>query len=171
CHFYLFSHARFRLCTTSIPFLLTLSLHDALPISLTQFMTSMITIVGILAMMLWISPALTIISLISLPVSILVIRPFLKRSQKHFADQQRTLGELNGHIEEMYTGHQVVKAFGHEEEAIEQFDGVNEQLFHAGRKAQFISGIMMPLMLFIGNISYVIICIVGGIFVMNSSKI
>jgi len=137
--------------------------------TLTQFMTSMITIVGILAMMLWISPALTIISLISLPVSILVIRPFLKRSQKHFADQQRTLGELNGHIEEMYTGHQVVKAFGHEEEAIEQFDGVNEQLFHAGRKAQFISGIMMPLMLFIGNISYVIICIVGGIFVMNSS--
>lgn len=137
--------------------------------SITQFITSMITIIGILFMMFWISPVLAIISLVSLPVSLFVIRPFLKRSQKYFADQQRTLGDLNGHIEEMYNGHQVVKAFGHEEKSIEQFDEVNEQLFNAGRRAQFISGIMMPLMSLIGNFSYVLICIVGGIFVMNGS--
>ena len=133
--------------------------------SLTQFITSVVTIVGILAMMLWISPVLTLIALVSLPLSIFVIRPFLKRSQKHFADQQRTLGNLNGHIEEMYTGHQVVKVFGHEKKAIAEFDEVNEQLYDAGRKAQFISGIIMPMMSLIGNLSYVLICIVGGILV------
>jgi len=133
--------------------------------SLTQFITSIVTIVGILAMMLWISPVLTLIALVSLPLSIFVIGPFLKRSQKHFADQQRTLGDLNGHIEEMYTGHQVVKVFGHEKKAIAEFDEVNEQLYDAGRKAQFISGIIMPMMSLIGNLSYVLICIVGGILV------
>lgn len=133
--------------------------------SLTQFITSVVTIVGILGMMLWISPMLTIISLVSLPLSIFVIRPFLKRSQKHFADQQRTLGDLNGHIEEMYTGHEVVKVFGHEKKAIAEFEDVNEQLYDAGRKAQFISGIIMPMMALIGNLSYVLICIVGGILV------
>ncbi|MHA6260139.1 ABC transporter ATP-binding protein [Sporosarcina sp. CAU 1771] len=137
--------------------------------SLTQFITSIVTIVGILAMMLWISPVLTIIALVSLPLSIFVIRPFLKRSQKHFANQQRTLGNLNGHIEEMYTGHQVVKVFGHEEKAIAKFEDVNEQLYDAGRKAQFISGIIMPMMFLIGNISYVLICIVGGILVTQNA--
>ncbi len=116
-------------------------------------------------MMLTISPLLTLISLVSLPVSIFAIRPILKRSQKYFADQQRTLGQLNGHVEEMYTGHSVVKAFGHERKAVEQFDAVNEKLYEAGRKAQFISGIIMPMMMFIGNISYVLISIVGGILV------
>ena len=133
--------------------------------SITQFITSVVTIVGILVMMLWISPMLTLISLVSLPLSIFVIRPFLKRSQKHFADQQRTLGNLNGHIEEMYTGHQVVKVFGHEKKAIAEFEDVNDQLYDAGRKAQFISGIIMPMMSLIGNLSYVLICIVGGILV------
>lgn len=137
--------------------------------SITQFITSMITIIGILFMMFWISPLLAIISLISLPLSLFVIRPFLSRSQKHFADQQRTLGSLNGHVEEMYNGHQVVKAFGHEEESVAEFDKVNEELYNAGWRAQFISGIMMPLMSLIGNISYVLICIVGGILVMNGS--
>lgn len=137
--------------------------------SLTQFITSVVTIVGILVMMLWISPMLTIIALVSLPLSIFVIRPFLKRSQKHFADQQRTLGNLNGHIEEMYTGHQVVKVFGHEKKAIAEFEDVNEQLYDAGRKAQFISGIIMPMMSLIGNLSYVLICIVGGILVTQRS--
>ncbi|TCJ01294.1 ABC transporter ATP-binding protein [Cytobacillus praedii] len=133
--------------------------------SLTQFITSIVTIVGIIIMMLSISPILTLIAVISLPVSMFAIGPILKRSQKHFADQQRTLGQLNGHIEEMYTGHQVVKAFGHEKKALEQFDAVNEELYTAGRKAQFISGIIMPIMFFIGNISYVIISVVGGILV------
>ncbi|WP_290716977.1 MULTISPECIES: ABC transporter ATP-binding protein [Exiguobacterium] len=133
--------------------------------SVTSFITSIVTIVGILIMMLTISPLLTLISLVSLPVSIFAIRPILKRSQKYFADQQRILGQLNGHVEEMYTGHSVVKAFGHERKAVEQFDAVNEELYEAGRKAQFISGIIMPMMMFIGNISYVLISIVGGILV------
>ncbi|USK55404.1 ABC transporter ATP-binding protein/permease [Cytobacillus solani] len=133
--------------------------------SLTQFITSIVTIIGIIIMMLSISPILTLIAIISLPVSMFAIGPILKRSQKHFADQQRTLGQLNGHIEELYTGHQVVKAFGREEKALKQFDVVNEELYDAGRKAQFISGIIMPIMFFIGNISYVIISVVGGILV------
>lgn len=133
--------------------------------SLTQFITSIVTIVGILAMMLYISPILTLIALISLPLSMFGIRPILKRSQKHFADQQRTLGQLNSHIEEMYTGHQVVKAFGHEQKSVAEFDEVNEQLYDAGRKAQFISGIIMPMMSLISNLSYVVICVVGGILV------
>ncbi|RLQ94258.1 ABC transporter ATP-binding protein [Falsibacillus albus] len=133
--------------------------------SLTQFITSIVTIIGIIIMMLTISPLLTLISIVSLPLSMFGIRPILKRSQKHFADQQRTLGQLNGHIEEMYTGHQVVKAFGHEKKAGAEFDRVNEELYEAGSKAQFISGIIMPMMMFIGNISYVLISVVGGILV------
>ncbi|OIN67259.1 ABC transporter [Exiguobacterium sp. KRL4] len=137
--------------------------------SVTSFITSIVTIVGILIMMLTISPLLTLISLVSLPLSIFAIRPILKRSQKYFADQQRTLGQLNGHVEEMYTGHPVVKAFGHERRAVEQFDAVNDELYEAGRKAQFISGIIMPMMMFIGNISYVLISVVGGILVTQRS--
>ncbi|MFP3510485.1 ABC transporter ATP-binding protein [Peribacillus sp. SIMBA_075] len=137
--------------------------------SLTQFITSIVTILGIIIMMLSISPLLTLISIVSLPLSIFAIRPILKRSQKHFADQQRTLGQLNGHIEEMYTGHQVVKAFGHEKKASAQFTKVNEELYKAGRKAQFISGIIMPMMFFIGNLSYVLISVVGGILVTQRS--
>ncbi|MCU6599040.1 ABC transporter ATP-binding protein/permease [Peribacillus frigoritolerans] len=137
--------------------------------SLTQFITSIVTIVGIIIMMLSISPLLTLISIISLPLSIFAIRPILKRSQKHFADQQRKLGQLNGHIEEIYTGHQVVKAFGYEKKASAQFTEVNEELYKAGSKAQFISGIIMPLMFFIGNLSYVLISVVGGILVTQRS--
>ncbi|ANU26341.1 ABC transporter ATP-binding protein [Planococcus versutus] len=133
--------------------------------SLTQFITSIVTIVGILVMMLTISPLLTLIAVVSLPLSLFVIKPVLKRSQKYFASQQKNLGRLNGHVEEMYTGHQVVKAFGHEEKSNEQFDAVNEELYEAGRKAQFISGIIMPMMTLIGNLSYVLISIVGGILV------
>ncbi|MDM5199409.1 ABC transporter ATP-binding protein [Fictibacillus enclensis] len=133
--------------------------------SLTQFITSIVTILGIIIMMLSISPLLTLISIVSLGLSMFVIRPILKRSQKHFADQQKTLGQLNGHIEEMYTGHQVVKAFGHEKAAISQFKGINEELYRAGSKAQFISGIIMPMMFFIGNLSYVLISVIGGILV------
>ncbi|MGO1059459.1 ABC transporter ATP-binding protein [Planococcus sp. FY231025] len=133
--------------------------------SLTLFITSFVTIIGITAMMLVISPLLTVIAIASLLLSVFVIRPILKRSQKQFADQQRTLGELNGHIEEMYTGHPVVKAFGHEEKAIQRFNETNEQLYEAGQRAQFMSGIIMPLMQFIGNFSYVLVSVVGGILV------
>ncbi|MEI3607416.1 ABC transporter ATP-binding protein [Pseudogracilibacillus sp. SE30717A] len=135
--------------------------------SLTSFITSFVTIVGIIIMMLWISPLLTIIAVLSIPLSLYVIRPLLKRSQKHFGVQQRSLGELNGHIEEMYTAHEVVKAFSQEEKSVQQFKKVNEELYDSGRRAQFISGIIMPLMSFISNISYVLISIVGGILVIK----
>lgn len=137
--------------------------------SVTQFITSFVTIVGIIIMMLWISPILTVITVVSIPVSIFVIKPLIKRSQKHFSKQQATLGNLNGHVEEMYTGHEVVQAYSYEDESIEQFKGVNEELYEAGRKAQFISGVIMPLMSFIGNISYVLISIVGGILVISQA--
>lgn len=135
--------------------------------SITQLITSIVTIVGIIFMMFYISPLLTIIALVSLPLSIFVIRPLLVRSQRHFADQQKNLGNLNGHIEEMYTGHAVVKSYGQEEESLRQFDHVNEHLYDSGRRAQFISGIIMPVMSFIGNLSYVVISIVGGFLVIN----
>src|SRR5690625_4674285 len=134
---------------------------------MTHFITSFLTIIGIIIMMLWISPLLTVIAVISIPLSIFVIRPLIKRSQKHFGEQQRTLGRLNGHIEEMYTGHSIVKAYGQEAQSIDTFQEVNEELYDAGRRAQFISGIIMPFMSFIGNISYVLISIIGGILVIQ----
>jgi ATP-binding cassette, subfamily B, multidrug efflux pump len=137
--------------------------------SLTQFITSIVTIVGIIIMMLWISPILTLITIVSLPVSMFAIQPILKRSQKYFFAQQQTLGRINSHIEEMFTGHQVVKAFGYEKKSGAQFDKVNDELYEAGSKAQFISGIIMPMMFFIGNLSYVLICVVGGILVTQRS--
>lgn len=133
--------------------------------SITQFITSIVTIIGIIIMMLTISPVLTLISVASIALSIFVLKPIMLRSQKYFANQQRSLGQLNGHIEEMYTGHQIIKAFGHEEKAKETFDEVNEKLYDAGWRAQFISGMIMPLMMFVSNLGYVFICIVGGIYV------
>jgi len=133
--------------------------------SLTQLITAVVTLVGVIIMMLTISPWLTLIFALVLPLSALVTKAAASRSQKFFAGQQKTLGELNGHVEEMYTGHQVVKAFGHEDEAIARFNMINEQLYEAGWKAQFVSGIIMPILTFINNIGYVLVCVVGGIFV------
>lgn len=133
--------------------------------SLTQLITSLVTIIGIIIMMLTISPVLTLVTIVTLPLSIFVTTTIAKRSQKYFADQQKALGKLNGHVEEMYTGHKIVKAFGHEEKSIGEFNDINEELYNVGWKAQFISGIIMPLMNFINNIGYVLVCVVGGIFV------
>ena len=133
--------------------------------SLTQLITSVVTIIGIIVMMLTISPILTLVTIVTLPLSIFVTTNIAKRSQKYFADQQNALGRLNGHVEEMYTGHKIVKAFGHEQISIGEFDDINEELYNVGWKAQFISGIIMPLMKFINNIGYVLVCVVGGIFV------
>jgi len=133
--------------------------------SITQLITAMVTIVGVIVMMLTISPLMTLIVLVTLPLSFLVTANVAKRSQKFFAEQQKTLGELNGHVEEMYTGHAIVKAFGREEQSLQRFDQINEKLYQSGWKAQFISGIIMPLMSFIGNIGYVLVSVVGGILV------
>ncbi|MUV36940.1 Lipid A export ATP-binding/permease protein MsbA [Lentibacillus sp. JNUCC-1] len=135
--------------------------------SITQFIRSMVMLLGITIMMLTISPILTLIAVVSIPLSLFVIKPFLERSQRYFTNQQNTLGNLNGHIEEMYTGHEVVKAFGQEKYAQKAFDDVNEELYEAGSKAQFISGIINPMMTFIGNLSYVVISIVGGLLVIQ----
>ena len=133
--------------------------------SITQVITSVTTIVGVLVMMLTISPLLTLVSLVVLPVSGILMMQVVKRSQKYFIGQQKTLGDLNGHIEEMYTGHNVVKAFGHEEKAIAEFDEVNERLYDVGWMAQFLSGLIMPIINFIGNLGYVVVAVVGGVLV------
>ncbi|ERI91790.1 ABC transporter transmembrane region [Clostridiales bacterium oral taxon 876 str. F0540] len=133
--------------------------------SLTQLITSVVTIVGIIVMMLTISPVLTLVTVVTLPISVFITMTIAKKSQKFFAEQQKTLGQLNGHVEEMYTGHKIVKAFGHEEKAINEFNDINDRLFNVGWKAQFISGIIMPMMNFVNNIGYVLVAVVGGIFV------
>ncbi|WP_339291892.1 ABC transporter ATP-binding protein [Paenibacillus sp. FSL W8-0187] len=133
--------------------------------SLTQMITSIVTLVGVIVMMLTISPLLTLVVILTLPLSVVVTIVVAKRSQKHFVAQQKHLGELNGHVEEMYTGHKVVKAFGRERQSMEQFNEVNDKLYDAGWRAQFISGTIMPLMGFVGNIGYVIVSVVGGVLV------
>ena len=133
--------------------------------SLVQLITSLVTMIGIIIMMLTISPWLTLITLVTLPISVIATKMIATRSQKQFIKQQRTLGQLNGHIEEMYTGHKVVKAFGKEKDSINEFEQINDELYDAGWKAQFISGIIMPVMSFINNIGYVIVTVAGGIFV------
>jgi len=132
--------------------------------SLAQVITSVVTLIGIIIMMLTISPLLTLVTILTLPLSFVAVKAIAKRSQKYFAEQQKILGEVNGHIEEMYTGHREVKAFNREKESVLIFDKKNKALYEAGWKAQFISGIIMPIMMFINNIGYVIICVVGGIF-------
>ena len=133
--------------------------------SLTQLISAVITIIGITIMMLTISPLLTLICILTLPVCIITTRPIIGRSQKFFSTQQNQLGQLNGHVEEVYTGHTVIKAFGHEKKAIKEFDEINEKLYDSAWKAQFMSGLIMPLMNFINNVGYVIIAVVGGILV------
>jgi ATP-binding cassette, subfamily B, multidrug efflux pump len=131
--------------------------------SLTQLITSVCTIIGVLVMMLTISPWLTLITIVTLPLSFLATAKIAKMSQKNFAAQQKELGALNGHVEEMYTGLKIVKAFGREEESIEEFSQINGRLYDAAWKSQFVSGIMMPVMNFINNVGYVLVCVVGGI--------
>jgi ATP-binding cassette subfamily B protein len=137
--------------------------------SLTQLITSVLTIIGVVVMMLTISPWLTLIAVVTLPLSVVAITSIAKRSQKQFVRQQAKLGKLNGHVEEMYTGHKIIKAFGREQTSLEQFDTINDRLYEAGWKAQFISGVIMPIMSFIGNIGYVLVAVVGGIFVTKGS--
>ena len=137
--------------------------------SLTQLVTSIVTILGVIIMMLTISPLLTLVVLLTLPLYVIVTAFVAKKSQKHFATQQKSLGELNGHVEEMFTGHRVVKAFGHEKDSVEKFKEINDKLYEAGWKAQFISGIIMPMIRFVSNIGYVVVSVVGSIFLTNGS--
>ncbi|WP_410770541.1 ABC transporter ATP-binding protein [Fontibacillus sp. BL9] len=145
------------------------NISNTLQQSLTQLITSVLTIIGVIAMMLSISPLMTLIAVLTLPLSIVAITSIAKRSQKQFVRQQKELGQLNGHVEEMYTGHKIIKVFGREQRSLEQFDEINGRLYEAGWKAQFISGVIMPIMSFIGNIGYVLVSVVGGILVTKKS--
>lgn len=130
--------------------------------SLSQIITSATTVIGVLIMMLSISPLLTLVSLGIIPISMGLVMLIVKNSQKLFKEQQVIIGHLNGHIEEMFSGHSIIKAFNGESKSIEKFDKFNNQLFSTAWKAQFISGILMPAMNIIGNLGYVAVCIVGG---------
>lgn len=133
--------------------------------SMTQLITSVCTIIGVVIMMLTISPMLTLITILTLPVSFMATITIAKRSQKNFADQQKELGALNGHVEEMFTGHTIVKAFRRETRSLQEFNEINDRLYSSGWRAQFVSGLIFPLMGFVNNIGYVIVCVVGGIYV------
>ena len=130
--------------------------------SVTQIITAICTIIGILIMMLSISVTMTIISIIILPITALVVRFIVKKSQKYFKAQQDYLGHVNGQVEEVYSGHNIVKVFNGEEKAIEDFDKMNHELYHSGWKSQFMSGLMHPIMNFAGNVGYVGVAILGG---------
>ncbi|MBO8198739.1 ABC transporter ATP-binding protein [Streptomyces smyrnaeus] len=134
-----------------------------------QLINSLLTIVGVLAVMFWISPLLALVALVTVPLSALVATRVGKRAQPQFVDQWKSTGALNAHIEEMYTGHALVKVFGRQRESAQVFAEQNEKLYKAGFKAQFISGIMQPAMMFVGNLNYVLVAVVGGLRVASGA--
>lgn len=138
------------------------TLSQSLNQSATQIITSFTTIIGVLIMMLSISPLMTLVALLILPVSLGLISMIVKRSQRHFKNQQEYLGHVNGQVEEVYSGHNIVKAFNKEEDVIREFDETNEILYQSAWKSQFFSGMMMPIMQFVGNLGYVVVAILGG---------
>jgi ATP-binding cassette, subfamily B, multidrug efflux pump len=137
--------------------------------TLSQLLTSLLTVVAMVSMMLYISPLLAVIALVTIPVSMVVTTVIGKRSQRHFVQQWKSTGELNSIVEETFTGHQLVKVFGRQDEVRAAFRAKNDDLFDAGFGAQFISGIIMPTMMFIGNLNYVVIAVVGGLRVASGS--
>ncbi|MEV0943702.1 ABC transporter ATP-binding protein [Micromonospora wenchangensis] len=137
--------------------------------TLSQLLTSLLTVVGVLAMMFWISPLLALVALVAVPLSVIVTQQIAKRSQQKFIAQWTHTGELNGQIEEAFTGHELVKVFGRSPEVEATFHAKNEELFRASFGAQFISGIIMPAMMFVGNLSYVAIAVVGGLRVASGA--
>ncbi|GAA3854466.1 ABC transporter ATP-binding protein [Streptomyces lacrimifluminis] len=137
--------------------------------SMGQLINSLLTIIGVLAMMFWVSWLLALVALVTVPLSFYIATRVGKRSQPHFVQQWRTTGKLNAHIEEMYTGHTLVKVFGRQEESAQQFAEQNDALYEAGFKAQFNSGIMQPLMMFVSNINYVLVAVVGGLRVASGA--
>ena len=144
------------------------TLSQSLNQSATQIITSVTTIIGVLIMMLSISPMMTLIALLILPVSMGLISVIVKHSQTHFRNQQEYLGHVNGQVEEVYGGQNIVRAFNKEEDVIKEFDETNEILYQSAWKSQFFSGMMMPIMQFVGNLGYVAVAIVGGYFVIQN---
>ena len=135
---------------------------------MTQMITSITTLIGVVVMMLTISPLMTLAVLVIIPIALILLAFIVSHSQKYFERQQEYLGHVNGKVEEVYGGHNIVKAFNGEEEAVEEFKELNQTLYRSAWKSQFFSGIMMPLMNFIGNLGYVVVSILGGYFVIQN---
>ena len=139
----------------------------SLQMNMTQMVTAITTIVGIIIMMFTINVVMTFISLATIPVSLIILMLIMPHSRKYFSKQWDITGDLNGHIEEIYTGHNIVKAFTREDQAAKDFKEMNNDLFKTSRMAQFLSGMLFPLMTFVNNVGYVLICVAGGIFAVN----
>lgn len=137
--------------------------------SITQLVTSITTIIGVLVMMLSISPLMTLVAILILPVSLALVLIVVKISQKYFKSQQEYLGHINGQVEEVYGGHNIIKAFNREERVIKDFDEANDVLYKSAWKSQFFSGIMMPVMTFVGNLGYVGVAVLGGFLAANGT--
>jgi ATP-binding cassette, subfamily B, multidrug efflux pump len=137
--------------------------------TMSQLLTSLLTVVGVVAMMFYISPTLALVALVTIPLTMLVTQTIMKRSQGLFIAQWRRTGTLNAHIEEAFTGHELAKVFGRQREVEEVFEAENEELYKASFGAQFVSGLIMPTMMFIGNLNYVVIAVLGGLRVANGS--
>ena len=137
--------------------------------NLTQLITSLLTVIGIVIMMLTISWILTIVVVLTLPLSVAIVAAIAKRSQEYFVRQQKALGELNGHVAEMYSGHAIVTAYGHEGRSVATFDDLNEKCYDGAWRAQFATGVMFPIMMFVGNLGYVAVAVIGGILVTRRS--
>jgi ATP-binding cassette, subfamily B, multidrug efflux pump len=141
------------------------SISGTLQQNLTQLLTSVLMLVGTIVMMLTISWILTLVIVLTLPLSLVIVAKIAKRSQKHFMQQQMALGALNGHVAEMFGGHTIVTAFGHEKKSVATFDALNEKYYDSAWRAQFVSGIIMPVMMFVGNIGFVLVASIGGLLV------
>jgi len=145
------------------------NLSQSLQQTMSQLLTSVLTVFAVLAMMLWISPLLALVALISVPLSMVVTGGVMKRSQGMFVQQWRRTGRLNAHIEETFSGHALVKVFGHQAEAERVFAEENDELYQASFSAQFVSGLIMPIMMFIGNLNYVLVAVIGGLRVASGA--
>jgi len=145
------------------------SISGTLQQNLTQLLTSVLTLIGVIIMMLTISWILTLVTVLTLPISIVVVARIAKRSQKFFMKQQMALGALNGHVAEMYGGHTIVTAFSHEKKSVATFDKLNETYFDSAWRAQFVSGIIFPTMMFVGNLGFVLVAVIGGVLVTRGS--
>jgi ATP-binding cassette subfamily B protein len=141
------------------------SISSTLQQNLTQLLTSALTLIGVIVMMLTISWILTLVIVLTLPLSIVIVARIAKRSQKFFMKQQVALGGLNGHVAEMYGGHTIVTAFGHQAKSVAKFEKLNEDYYDGAWRAQFVTGIIWPTMMFVGNIGYVLVAVIGGVLV------
>ena len=145
------------------------TLGQSLNQSITQIITSVATMVGVLVMMLRISPLMTLIAVVILPISVAMISLVVKKSQKYFKQQQEYLGHINGQVEETYAGHTVIQAYNKEQDTIQQFSETNDTLYHSAWKSQFLSGLMQPIMMFVGNLGYAAVALSGGLLAIRGT--